>query len=170
MQFLKHQLLNMRDVTYTSVLADPFGREAILEAITLIKKNTVQKDTKKTSKCLIAFSVSLDRVFIGFSNTERTEDAIEDIHYQEELHLENAIKTYHEGNLADVKHSLTKVSEYLKENRFEPITFAYCVLRMGLGTAGSLKNMHAEIYVSINRNVPLLCEEKECNYFYYKEN
>ena len=86
--------------------------------------------------------------------TQLNQESLErTIREKERVHLEQAVRTRHEGSLSELNASLSTITQYLKRRNLSSITPFCCKVLTGLQAPVDFQNMILDIYVGVNANV-----------------
>lgn len=149
MQILKNQMIARNNLI---VCKRKMSHEDIFSFIRYASENIRALDLEINDKIMFTTVNSDDgemiKVMIPVSGQVRSCGEFE---YQPMFKLVNAVAIRHEGGFAVIGSTEKKLTEYIAENHFEPITSPYYVVVRN--DTSNLDNNIIDIYIGINYNI-----------------
>ena len=149
MQILKHQMISRNNII---VCKRKMSHEDIFRFIRHASENIRALDLEISDKVMFTTVSSeegeMTKVMIPVSGQVRSCGEFE---YQPMFKLVNAVAIRHEGDFEVIGSTEKKLTEYIAENHFEPITSPYYVVVRN--DAGGPDNNIIDIYIGVNYNI-----------------
>ena len=151
MQFLDYQIL---DADNLLCCATEFTREGILKTLCKLNSYIAEFDVqKKANMYMIIPEKEAETITMGISIDRGDPEIGKDFIFKNRIHLEQAIKTRHEGDLLELGKGLQALIIYIKSLKLDPITQFCCRILSRLDDNRDIENTIVDIYVGVNRNI-----------------
>lgn len=73
----------------------------------------------------------------------------EEFRFEKEFCIDNAVMMRHDGSITEIEKSMSRLYDFINENRFNINTASYQQVIQNIGSAGHSDNMIMDIYVGV---------------------
>ena len=147
MLFLEHQMLDMKNVV--ACRADA-SADAINGELNRAKVQMDSSQMRRNGKAVL--SINGGESWFLFPLADVPERIPQGWLYKERFHLENAVKTRHEGEYARLGESIDALCGYVGKRGLTTITGKYCALIREWSDGIDPQNVIIDIYVGVSNN------------------
>lgn len=152
MQFFEYQVLKAKNLLCCTTQLVPENLAADLREIgNLLESNSVSK--LDTTLYLIICDFGNPNITLNISTKKGITNVRDPFWLKEKIHLIQAVRTRHEGDLFELWGSISQAKKYLCAHNLPPITPYYCKVLVGLETPEDTQSIIMDIYVGVNCNV-----------------
>ena len=151
MQFLEFQVLNGRNLLCCEAKFDP---ENLAKSMNEINELLTGQGARSRGTTYLIFNSLKNQDMKVYVALDKEVKAVPPPFWiKEAVHMENAVKTRHEGDLFALNGSFHRVKQYLEERGLTPITPFCCKVMSGLKSPNDTKNTIMDIYIGVNANI-----------------
>jgi hypothetical protein len=148
MLFLEYQILNVKNVV--SFFCDA-SEEDVASKLLEAKRLMDQYHMKRNGKTVISMCEGRQKILIPLDcEPKRRPDEWE---FKKLIHLENAIRTRHEGAYSKLLASVEALNSYVSKRGLVAITGNYCQFAREWASVNDISNSIIDIYVGVSCNV-----------------